>query len=160
MTLVVGALLASYRSGELLAGRLPIVVEGALDDLDGRAVEHMANHLASVHDAQLIVVTGERTVAHALAGAGAATHWWPVAGRPLERLDAAPAGATIESAQAIPPMCALHPSKVSAAHCANCSRQSCIDCLVYVPGETQLWCVACAESLRTRNLRFLRRRGA
>jgi hypothetical protein len=31
---------------------------------------------------------------------------------------------------------------------------------VYVPGEPELWCVTCADAMRTRNLRLLRRRGA
>jgi hypothetical protein len=57
-------------------------------------------------------------------------------------------------------MCRVHAEHASAATCVQCGRPSCLDCLVYVPGESDLWCVGCAETLRGRNLRLLRRRGA
>jgi hypothetical protein len=177
---LVGVMLDRYRAAELLAGRLPLVVDGALDKLDPRVVALVANHLAGAHDIQTIVVTDTSEVTAAFASVGARTITWPFATLPTAARAARherPLPAPVASASppvpaprapvatsaydlSIPSMCGLHPSKVSAAECAHCGRASCVDCLVYVPGETDLWCVACAEALRSRNLKLLRRRGA
>jgi hypothetical protein len=171
---LVGVMLDRYRNAELLAGRLPLVLDGPFDALDPRVVTLIAHQLTTATDVQTIVVTGERSVASAFATVGARTVVWPLTDEPrgYEAPVARPMAASRVSADhpasaalrkydlAIPAMCALHPDKVAAAECAHCGRGSCVDCLVYVPGENDLWCVGCAEALRSRNLKLLRRRGA
>jgi len=171
---LVGVMLDRYRAAELLAGRLPLVIDGAFDELDPRVAALVANHLTMADDVQIIVVTGAAEVVSAFASVGARTVRWSLATttstapeRSVERMQSAPIGSTRAATPArrsydlsIPPMCGIHPNKVSASECAHCGRGSCVDCLVYVPGETDLWCVGCAEALRSRNLKLLRRRGA
>lgn len=161
---LVGVMLDRYRNAELLAGRLPVVLDGPFDELDPRVVALVAHQLAAANDVQTIVVTGERAVVSAFASVGARTVVWPLTGA-APRYMAAPVPAPEPAAArtydlSIPSMCGLHPDKVAAAECAHCGRGSCVDCLVYVPGESDLWCVGCAEALRSRNLKLLRRRGA
>jgi hypothetical protein len=165
---LVGVMLDRYRSADLLAGRLPLVLDGPFDALDPRVVTLIAHQLATATDVQTIVVTGERSVASAFATVGARAVVWPLTGAgPTYETSAPRIPASHPSAAfvrkydlSIPAMCGLHPDKVVAAECAHCGRGSCVDCLVYVPGETDLWCVGCAEALRSRNLKLLRRRGA
>jgi hypothetical protein len=66
---LVDALLDIYRSGDLLAGRLPLVLNGAFDGLDAGA---LADKLARVDDVQMVVVTSDSVLADALERAGAA----------------------------------------------------------------------------------------
>jgi hypothetical protein len=66
---LVDALLDAYRSGDLLAGRLPLLVNGAFDGLDAGA---LADELARVDDVQVVVVTSDAVLAGALGRAGAA----------------------------------------------------------------------------------------
>jgi hypothetical protein len=146
------ALLDAYRAGDLLAGRLPLVLDGALDALSPALV---AANLAAVTDVQVVVVTAEVALADALDRAGAV-----VIGRGGAPSRAAAAGhPSVPRATTAAP-CASHPAKESAARCAQCGKPCCVDCLVYVPGEPELWCVGCADAMRSRNLRLLRRRGA
>ena len=146
---MIDSLLDAYRAGDLFAGRLPLVVAGAFDNSDPALV---AANLGRVDDIQVVVVTTEHALADALANAGAA-------------VVAASAGTTSARAASIPEahtpnVCSRHPEKAAATQCSQCGRPSCVDCLVYVPGEAELWCVSCADAMRSRNLRLLRRRGA
>jgi hypothetical protein len=136
----IDALLDGYRAAELLAGRLPLVLDGALDDLADEVVPTVARALASVEDVQIIVVTARPRVARALGAAGATAVAWP--------------GSTDEATP-----CAGHPLADSVDDCTQCGRPCCLECLVYVPGEG-LWCTACAELPRPPYLRLLRRRKA
>ena len=59
--------------------------------------------------------------------------------------------------------CSLHHDTLSVSSCAHCLRPSCIECLVYVIGEPDLWCSVCAVEVhgdRPRSLRLFGRRGA
>jgi hypothetical protein len=146
------ALIDCYRKGELLAGRLPLVLDGAFDDLDAKRAFDIAAHLNSVDDIQTIAVTSDRDVVGALSAVGATLVTWPAAWGDRRRETRTPAAAAA--------VCAVHCDKRSSATCSHCARLSCIDCLVHVPGEPELWCVTCAELTPTRNMRLLRRRGA
>jgi hypothetical protein len=142
-------LLDAYRVGDLFAGRLPLVVAGALDRSDPALI---AAKLGRVDDIQVVVVTTEHALAVALASAGA-TVVAASSGPTAARSASVPAAHT-------PNVCARHPEKAAAAQCSQCGGSSCVDCLVYVPGEPELWCTTCADAMRSRNLRLLRRRGA
>jgi hypothetical protein len=146
---MIDGLLDAYRAGDLFAGRLPLVVAGAFDKSDPALV---AAKLGRIDDIQVVVVTTEHALADALANAGAT-------------VVAASSGVTSSRAASVPEahtpnVCARHPDKAAATQCSQCGRPSCIDCLVYVPGEPELWCMSCADAMRSRNLRLLRRRGA
>jgi hypothetical protein len=146
---MIDGLLDAYRAGDLFAGRLPLVVAGAFDSSDPVLI---AAKLGRVDDIQVVVVTNEHALADALATTGAA-------------VVAASSGTTAARAASVPEahtpnVCARHPEKAAATECSQCGRPSCVDCLVYVPGEPELWCVSCADAMRSRNLRLLRRRGA
>jgi hypothetical protein len=126
-----------------------LVVAGAFDNSDPALV---AAKLGRVDDIQVVVVTTEHALADALANSGAA-------------VVAASSGTTSSRSASVPEahtpnVCARHPEKAAATQCSQCGRPSCVDCLVYVPGEPELWCVSCADAMRSRNLRLLRRRGA
>ena len=149
---LIDSLLDAYRSGHLLAGRLPLVVNGAFDGLDASA---LAATLARVDDVQVVVVTPDAVLADELGRAGAA----------LVVCDSTPALAAPRSDAPVAPKvatgpCARHSDKPATTECSQCGRPSCMDCLVYVPCAPELWCVGCADAMRTRNLRLLRRRGA
>ncbi len=149
---LVDALLDAYRAGDLLAGRLPLVVNGAFDGLDASA---LAAKLALVDDVQVVVVTPDAVLADELGRAGAA----------LVVCDSTPALAAPRADAPAEPLpvsgpCVRHDDKPATTECSQCGRPSCMDCLVYVPGAPELWCVSCADAMRTRNLRLLRRRGA
>ncbi len=176
VTLAVATMLDCYRSAELLAGRLPVVLDGAFDDLGVLGSTVVANHLAAVDDVQVIVVTSDDDVADAFSIVGAATRVWPVDGNGVMQYDAPPMyeweqqeasartsplepAAPVETV-AIVPMCDHHSTKVAAASCAQCARGACVDCLVYMPAEAELWCVTCAEGARTPKVPLLGNRGA
>ncbi len=154
------SLLDRYRAADLLAGRLPVVVDGVLDAMDAAAVAAVAMQLAAIHDVQVIAVTARPDVAHVLANVGAMSVRWGRAAAQVATAAPAPSSAPSVPAATTARSCAEHPAKPSSATCAHCGRASCVDCLVYVPGENDLWCMACAEGLRARNLKLLRRRGA
>ena len=163
------ALFGSYRAGDLLAGRLPLVLEGALDELDPARVDAIADRLAAVDDIQVIVVAGDTRVADALDRVGGARRVsWSTNGHhaATSEPEPVPAGAP-SSADNTSPLedgadgrCRVHADKDAAAVCAQCGRPSCVDCLVYLPGESELACRTCAEAMHGRTLRLLRRRGA
>jgi hypothetical protein len=137
-----GALFGSYRTGDLLAGRLPLVLDGALDGLEPARVDAVVDRIAAATDIQVIVVTADPHVDGALNAAHAhRVAWLP-----------APAAAPVAS-------CTVHADKDSAASCSQCGRASCAECLVYVPGD-ELACRTCAEAMHGRTLRVMRRRGA
>ena len=73
------ALFDCYRAGELLAGRLPVVVDGAFDDLGPERGAAIAEQLKSLGDVQVIVVTADTGIANLLAGTGATSVAWPAA---------------------------------------------------------------------------------
>jgi hypothetical protein len=77
VTLALATMLDSYRSGALLAGRLPVVLDGAFDEIGPYASAAAAKYLAAVDDVQVIVITCDEEVADAFSSAGAATSWWP-----------------------------------------------------------------------------------
>jgi hypothetical protein len=164
------ALVDCYREGELLAGRLPLVLDGAFDDLGPERAFAVAAQLNSFDDIQTIVVTSDRDVVGALSAVGATTVTWPAAwggrleaqtlARPARTEAPAPAAPPIQRAEPPAMVCATHGDKRSSAMCSQCARPSCVDCLVHVPREPELWCVTCAELMRTPNMRLLRRRGA
>lgn len=145
------ALFDSYRAGDLLAGRLPIVVDGALDGMEPSTVRHIAERLQLLNDIQVIVVTSDREVERALARVGAQ----------LVELFPATKGEFTGETPPLPEttVCQEHAGQPATAACSQCGRASCLECLAYVPAEPELWCVNCAEA-RTRHLRSLRRRGA
>jgi hypothetical protein len=145
------ALFACYRDGDLLAGRLPMVMDGVLDGMEPADVRHVAERLQLVDDIQVIVVTSDREVERALDQVGA---------RPVA-MYAEPRRGGERAQRAAPPtsFCFSHPAELPTASCSQCGRPSCLECLAYVPGEAELWCVTCADT-RTRRLRLLRRRGA
>ncbi len=136
VTLALATMLDSYRSSELLAGRLPLVLDGAFDEMGAFASAAVANHLAAVDDVQVIVITCDDEVAAALSNVGAATSWWP------DPENDGPAGSRA-------PMCEQHAAEVAAARCAHCARAACVACLVYMPAEAELWCVTCAGDARS-----------
>jgi hypothetical protein len=143
------ALFDCYRAGDLLAGRLPIVFDGALDGMDPAHVRQVAERLQVLDDIQVIVVTSDREVERALDRVGA---------RPVELASGSSREPAPESTAEMA-MCREHPAAHASAACSQCGRPNCLDCLAYVPGEPELWCVSCAEA-RSRQLRLLRRRGA
>jgi hypothetical protein len=65
------ALFACYRHGDLLAGRLPIVVDGAFDGLAPGDVRLVADQLGVLDDIQVVVVTSDPEVERALRHVGA-----------------------------------------------------------------------------------------
>jgi len=70
-------LLAAYRRGDVLGGRLPLVVDGAFDALPEPVLRAVMEVIAAARDVQPVVVTDDAAV-FALAGsAGAQTsRWW------------------------------------------------------------------------------------
>jgi hypothetical protein len=77
ITMVVDALLDRYRAGQLMAGRLPLVLDGVLDLLPASVGAALARHLGTIHDVQVIVVTSEQHTVDAFAATGAVTLKWP-----------------------------------------------------------------------------------
>ncbi len=152
VTLALATMLDAYRSTELLAGRLPVVLDGAFDEIGAYASAAVANHLAAVDDVQVIVITCDDEVVDAFASVGAPTGWWPDPENDAAHRAPSSAGARpiAGSGAAIVPMCDRHAAKVAAATCRHCARRACLECLVYMPGAAELWCVTCAESGSTK----------
>jgi hypothetical protein len=74
---VVGALFDAYRAGEVLEGHLPLVLDGVLDGLAADARDAAVVALASVDDAQVIVVTDDPGVTNRISEAGGTIVQWP-----------------------------------------------------------------------------------
>ena len=74
---VVDAMIDAYRTGEVLEGHLPLVLDGVLDGLAADARDAAALALARVDDVQVIVVTDEDTVTKRVAAAGGTIVRWP-----------------------------------------------------------------------------------
>jgi len=146
---VVRALIARYRSGALLAGRLPLVVDRAFDGLADDALAACARVVAETHDAQVIVVSDRAQTGERMAGAGATMIV-------LGPDDPAGEAAALVGA----PVCPAHERVPAVASCAQCGRAACASCVVAVAEEPGLWCASCADALRDGSLRLLRRRGA
>jgi hypothetical protein len=66
-----------YRAGALLGGRLPIVVDGVIDEIGRDAREAAVRTLAGADDVQVIVVSDDAEVLQSLANAGSALVRWP-----------------------------------------------------------------------------------
>jgi hypothetical protein len=89
----VDALLDRYRAGHLLAGRLPLIFDGVLDEVSTAVGSAIARHLSTVPDVQVIVVTAQPHIVDSFAGAGAVTLQWP----DLDAADATPSTVEFES---------------------------------------------------------------
>lgn len=77
VVLAVAELLAAYRRGDVLGGRLPLVVDGAFDTLPEPVVRAAMEALAAAGDVQPIVVTDDAAVFAIAGSAGAeASRWW------------------------------------------------------------------------------------
>lgn len=75
--LAVNDLLESYRRGDVLGGRLPLVIDGAFDTLPEPVVRAVIDALAAAGDVQPIVVTDDAAVFAIAGSAGAqASRWW------------------------------------------------------------------------------------
>lgn len=77
---VIESLLDSYRSGNLLGGRLPVVLDGAFDGLDPDAREAAILVLSRNTDVQSIVVTDDLDVMKSVTAAGGMIVLWPEPG--------------------------------------------------------------------------------
>jgi hypothetical protein len=87
-------LLDEYRASNLLAGRLPIVFDGAFDELAAPVLARIAVQLATLDDVQVIVVTAsERVVAHLTSVGVPAFGWTAPASEP--ELEYAPGPAVV-----------------------------------------------------------------
>lgn len=196
LLLAVSALLDAYRRGDVLAGRLPLVLDGALDGITPGPRRAAVALLAGANDVQAILVSDDPALADTVSGAGGVVLHWPephrIAGAqasmqvPLPAQPVVPPVAVDPAAPAAPAAlatasapietttihrapdltntrCMLHFDVESVAQCAQCRRACCIDCLVYVIGEPDLWCAACAQQTHgqaAKPARLLRRRGA
>jgi len=80
----VEVMLDLYRKGQLLGGRLPVVLDGALDGLAASAREAAVEVLLEADDLQTIVVSDDAEVMQSLARAGGTIVRWPEA-EPGER---------------------------------------------------------------------------
>jgi hypothetical protein len=130
ITLALTTMLEAYRAAGLLAGRLPVVLDGTFDGLGVPAARAAANHLTAVEDVQVIVVTGDDDVVDAFSAVDATTSWWP------------------DPDNEAPSTCELHAAAAAVARCAHCRRPACLGCLVYMPREAEIWCAGCAEGAR------------
>lgn len=74
---VVRALFDAYRAGEVLEGHLPLVLDGVLDGLAADARDAAVLALASIDDAQVIVVTDDAGVRSRISEAGGTIVQWP-----------------------------------------------------------------------------------
>ena len=77
LTRALEGLLGAYRSGDLLAGRLPLVLDGVFDGLGARAARRRCRLLAEADDVQTIVVTDDPEVMQSIAHAGGMLVRWP-----------------------------------------------------------------------------------
>ena len=76
LTLALDDLVDAYRRGDVLAGRLPLVLDGALDGLTAAGRTAAAATLAAADDVQAIVVTDDPLLAEAIGAAGGAVISW------------------------------------------------------------------------------------
>jgi hypothetical protein len=77
---VMESLLDSYRAGNLLGGRLPVVLDGAFDGLDPSARDAAIRVLGRNTDVQSIVVTDDLEVMKSVTAAGGTVVLWPESG--------------------------------------------------------------------------------
>jgi hypothetical protein len=77
LTRAVHVLLDLYRAGQLLEGRLPLVLDGALDGLGAPGREAAVQALAQAVDLQTIVVSDDVEVMQSVAIAGGTLVRWP-----------------------------------------------------------------------------------
>jgi hypothetical protein len=77
---VMESLLDSYRSGSLLGGRLPIVLDGAFDGVTPEARDAAILVLSRNTDVQSIVVTDDLEVMQSVTAAGGTIVLWPESG--------------------------------------------------------------------------------
>ncbi len=66
-----------YRSGALLDGRLPMVIDGVIDEIAPESRDAAVRHLAAADDIQIIVVSDDPELLQSLAYAGASLVRWP-----------------------------------------------------------------------------------
>jgi len=78
LTRAVEVLLDRYRTGHLMGGQLPLVLDGALDGLGRPAREAAVQVLSRALDLQTIVVSDDVEVMQTLAQAGGTLVRWPV----------------------------------------------------------------------------------
>ena len=71
------SVIAAYRYGDLLAGRLPLVLDGVLDGLSAETREAAVEVFAAAEAVQTVVVTHDPEVMQSLARAGATLSRWP-----------------------------------------------------------------------------------
>jgi hypothetical protein len=71
------SVIASYRVGDLLAGRLPLVVDGVLDGLSAETREAAVEVFSAAEAVQTVVVTHDPEVMQSLSRAGATLLRWP-----------------------------------------------------------------------------------
>jgi hypothetical protein len=77
LTRALEAVLAAYRAGDLLGGRLPLIVEGILDGLTSEARDAGLAVFARATDVQTVVVTDDPEVMQSLAREGGTLVRWP-----------------------------------------------------------------------------------
>jgi len=85
LTRAVDVLLDRYRTGHLMGGQLPLVLDAALDGLGRAARDAAVSVLAHADDLQVIVVSDDVEVMQSLAQAGGTLVRWPA--RPTETHD-------------------------------------------------------------------------
>jgi hypothetical protein len=74
---VIEAMLDAYRAGEVLEGRLPLVLDGVLDGHDTEVRDAAVLALADADDAQIIVVTDDPEITKRVSDAGGTIVRWP-----------------------------------------------------------------------------------
>ena len=77
LTNALEAVFTAYRSGRLLAGRLPLIVDGVLDGLTLDARERALGVFAAPIDVQTVVVTDDPEVMQSLSREGGTLVRWP-----------------------------------------------------------------------------------
>jgi len=77
LTRAVEVLLDRYRTGALMGGQLPLVLDGALDGLGRAAREAAVKALSHADDLQIIVVSDDVEVMQSVAQAGGTLVRWP-----------------------------------------------------------------------------------
>ena len=78
----IDALFAEYRTGALLDGMLPLVIDGVLDGTGRDARDRMIQELVGADDIQIVVVSEDPEVLQALAYLGASLVRWPESASP------------------------------------------------------------------------------
>ena len=77
LTNALEAVFNAYRSGRLLAGRLPLIIDGVLDGLTLDARERALGVFARAADVQIVVVTDDPEVMQSLSREGGTLVRWP-----------------------------------------------------------------------------------